>query len=331
MSQPLKQGPPPIPNYSDSEVDNANTLAVIALAIVLLCGIVVALLLLQSSEGGANASGDIAANSSGDGGQSDNATKGIGETNEDSGGDLEGSQTIENHADEEAPQDDANAEVASDSVEDAQANSDEQFLSPQNERQGAQSKRRVRNTLNPFGSTLPPKKPSQKVAPAEAGKSADFFGVEAEGKSFVYVVDKSSSMMMGKFDAAREELIQSIDSLRPNQKFFVIFFDSSYHTQPTKGLVQATFRNKKMVKEWMMRADPSAATEPYPAIEYAVELHPDAIYVLSDGEFDSSVVHQVSKINGEFIIPIHTIAFTSNAQTLKELADENKGTYRYVP
>jgi hypothetical protein len=40
---------------------------------------------------------------------------------------------------------------------------------------------------------------------------------------------------------------------------------------------------------------------------------------------------QVKAINNHFTIPIHTIAFTTNAQTLKDLADQNKGTYRFVP
>lgn len=195
------------------------------------------------------------------------------------------------------------------------------------------SKRKVRNTFNPFGSIAPPMKPTVRGEPTsgEVGKSAEFFGVAAEGKSFVYVVDKSSSMFIDKFDAARAELIESIDGLKPNQSFFVIFFDTSYYAQETDGMVRATPRNKRKVKDWAMMAVSSGGTEPYAAIEQAVELRPDAIFVLSDGEFDPYVVEKVRLINRQFTIPIHTIAFTTNSQTLKTISDQNRGTYRFVP
>ena len=173
--------------------------------------------------------------------------------------------------------------------------------------------------------------PGKKSKSGVAGQGADFFGITAEGSNFVYVIDKSSSMIGGKFIAAQAELIQSIDKLTSSQKVFVIFFDANFHLQPTKSLVSARNKNISKIKEWIYKAYPGGSTKPFPAVQHALSMNPDAVFVLSDGEFAPGVVDMIRQANRDFTIPIHTIAFRTNAKTLRDIAAQNRGTYRYVP
>lgn len=161
--------------------------------------------------------------------------------------------------------------------------------------------------------------------------NAEFFGVEAKGRKFVYVVDVSSSMMGDKFESARHELIESIGRLGDGQSFFIAFFNDTSHYQPSKGFVPARSRRKKReISNWIMRAFPSGGTSPFEAIAFAIKLRPDAIYVLSDGEFDPSVNSKISLMNATPKTLIHTISFGTDAFTLRDLASCNGGTYRHV-
>ena len=54
---------------------------------------------------------------------------------------------------------------------------------------------------------------------------AEFFGVKAGGRKFVFIVDSSLSMKNGKFEAACYELEQAVRRLSEDQLFYVMFFD----------------------------------------------------------------------------------------------------------
>ena len=164
-----------------------------------------------------------------------------------------------------------------------------------------------------------------------AKTDAEFFGISAEGNQFAYVVDVSSSMAGAKFEKARQELLESIDRLEDHQEFFIVFFNNASHPQPKDGLIRATDKNKALVKKWVMQQVPTGGTDPLESILRAMEKGPEAIFVLSDGEFDFSVVTTVGTLNTQFSVPIHTIGFMEDAHTLKQLANENRGTYRHVP
>jgi hypothetical protein len=165
----------------------------------------------------------------------------------------------------------------------------------------------------------------------EVGREADFFGVAAGGRRFVYVVDKSSSMSGERFEMAREELLRSLNKLKPNQSFFVIFYDDVAYPQPSKKLAPARISNVRRMSSWVKNAVSQGGTAPMDAIERAINFEPDAIFILSDGEFDQSVVTQTTRLNEDSPVRIHTIGFQNNAETLRAIAEQNNGTYRFVP
>ncbi len=162
---------------------------------------------------------------------------------------------------------------------------------------------------------------------------ATFFGLQARGGKFVYVVDRSASMANGRLDAARNELFHSIESLTSRMSFFIIFYDVDYLKMEAEGLVKASRHNREIYFEWARTVPAAGSTDPTKAIQFALRLKPDAIWLLSDGEFENdSVVDQIRATNQISRIPIHTIAFADNSgeDSLRLIARQNRGNYRFV-
>jgi hypothetical protein len=163
----------------------------------------------------------------------------------------------------------------------------------------------------------------------------------------VFVVDSSMSMRAGKFEVACQELYDSVSRLSEEQMFYVIFFDwdacrmfDPEHPEPR--MVRATPGNIQRLQTWMSSVELEFRTNPFDAMEFAMGLMPDAIYVLTDGEFTDrgrtvSWLKNVNLVEDEVdgirpIVTIHTIGFYAEDNgTLKNMADTYGGTYRFVP
>ncbi len=208
-----------------------------------------------------------------------------------------------------------------------------------------------------FGSLAPAAKPGLPSAAASAvamkssglsSANASFFGAAASGNCFCYVIDGSGSMRGGPWDAAKIELWKSLLSLKPKQRFYIIFFNRELSAIPMPGerepaprALYATRENLEHARRWMdtLRIGPGAP--PIDALEMAIDKEPDAIYLLSDGVTKVDVPkflrdeNRISDlINGEQVrVPIHTIAFYSldGEALMRKVAAENRGQFIYVP
>jgi hypothetical protein len=186
--------------------------------------------------------------------------------------------------------------------------------------------------------------------------AAEFFGVKAGGRKFVFLVDSSLSMKGGKFEAALQELSYAIRKLSQDQFFYVIFFDWNAERmlfpvdprnprvlskQPEPRAVRATPENIRNLEAWMSTVELELKTDPYEAMQFAVEMLPDAIYLLTDGMFRGKTEsylaeHNVieSELDGRKPkIVIHTIGFWSDQgqELLQRISSNYGGTYRFVP
>lgn len=136
------------------------------------------------------------------------------------------------------------------------------------------------------------------------GKSAKFFGMRAMGNKFVYVLDRSGSMAyessdvkdykVSRFDVARIELMNSVESLRPHQEFYVVLFSTSMEQMFDRRAlvpqaVKATPENKARLKEWLWNDRANGGTDPRSSLKLAFKMNPDAIFMLSDGEFRDEI------------------------------------------
>jgi hypothetical protein len=173
--------------------------------------------------------------------------------------------------------------------------------------------------------------------PGIKGTGITFFGTQAAGNSFVYIVDKSGSMEGGRFRRALSELVRSVGKLKGDQQVFVIFFsDDTYpmfSPKVSKSMIAASPNNKRRINRWARYQEPGGGTNPAGSLQMALKLHPDAIFLLTDGElYDADYVVEMLRVLNKDKVSIHTIAFESDAGTgtLETIAEENRGSYRFV-
>jgi len=162
---------------------------------------------------------------------------------------------------------------------------------------------------------------------------ASFFGLQAAGGKFVFVVDYSGSMKKdARLDAAKAELVRAIRALDRKMTFYIIFFDHMHKPMPAASLTRATEVNKRRYLGWVSAIRAGGGTDPTAAMTQALSLKPHAIWLLSDGNFDPAIAKAIGRLNPGRKVQIHTIAFFSRAgePVLREIADQNRGRFRFV-
>ncbi|EMI56103.1 vWA domain-containing protein [Rhodopirellula sallentina] len=183
---------------------------------------------------------------------------------------------------------------------------------------------------------------------SDSQKKMQFCGVEGGGNHFVYLVDSSKSMG-DAFISARRALLESIDMLGAEQRFYVIFYDTKCDymritraDQDEPRSVYATTENKQRLKSWAMRIEMDRGKAPYEPLTYALnDLKPDVIFLLSDGEFPARIEellqeeNRVTNLFGESnpVSIIHTISYYSREgeNRMRSIAENHFGQYRHVP
>ncbi len=181
-----------------------------------------------------------------------------------------------------------------------------------------------------------------------------FFGVKGKGSRFVFIIDCSGSMDEYKrWRRAVRELKSSINNLVEPQQFLVLLYNSytvAMNNQDAR-LVTANRENQSNTIEWINKQKPFGSTYVAPSLKAAFELRPDAIFLLSDGEFDDLAIVQavlqhhngsqdlsqrsqvsITESPSGRIIPVHTISLggKSGAWTMRNIAEQNQGTYTVI-
>lgn len=166
--------------------------------------------------------------------------------------------------------------------------------------------------------------------------SASFFGVEARGNRFAYIVDVSGSMdREGRLGGMQAELGNSISGMPDHVGFFVVFFaDTAFPLGDRRKWTDADGAGKRWARESIARLTPLGATNPLPAFEmvYDIRPRPDAVYFMTDGEFDESIADIIIRRTMERPLPIHCITFMSREgeAVMRRIARETGGTYTHI-
>jgi hypothetical protein len=181
--------------------------------------------------------------------------------------------------------------------------------------------------------------------------ASQFFGLSGGGNHFVYLVDNSGSMdqiARDGFDVARRELLRAVDQLTAEQRFYVIFFGEQTlrmrlddPTSSPSRSVYATEANKAALRRWAMTIEMQPGKWPEEALQFAFELRPDSIFLLTDGQMSQRVMPLIREGNiVETLLDgpkprsrIHTLGFHNREgeAQLQAIAKENGGSYRFVP
>ena len=160
-----------------------------------------------------------------------------------------------------------------------------------------------------------------------------------------YVCDASGSMLQ-MFDSLRVELRKSIDPLKPEQSFNVIFFqEQGYQTADKTALMPATADNKRRVYDFLDKMYVKGETNPIPGLDLAFKQAPEVIFLLTDGDFNGPGNDAVVKFCVERAkagkVKMNTIAFISSdvkdkpeelefVKALQAIAKDTGGKFRVV-
>ncbi|MBM4099975.1 MAG: hypothetical protein FJ260_08495 [Planctomycetes bacterium] len=192
------------------------------------------------------------------------------------------------------------------------------------------------------------------------GGSPGFMGIKTDARSVVYILDFSASMRDQddrRDEVLKRELTASIAGLPKDARFQVVLFGVGHRngtqinqpadkssmfcyatTMPPGTMLPADARHRGAAAAWVQsrEPDPEGASEPWGAMKLALELQPEAIFLLTDGEFPPGepdrLSAEVAANNTPQGVQINTIAFAveSDIPSLQALAANNKGTYRRV-
>ncbi|HVU89472.1 MAG TPA: hypothetical protein VHD36_19240 [Pirellulales bacterium] len=177
------------------------------------------------------------------------------------------------------------------------------------------------------------------------------FGVAEEARSFVYVFDHSDSMIStlsytseGKtvfsitpLEAAKAELLRSLDDLGANQGFQIVFYNHGFNVfedqGPSTHLLRGTPENKKRAASFVMSTYGEGSTNHMPALEAALYFRPEAIFLLTDGEAkddpsqaDLAFIRNMNRGRTKINV-IHFSLVPRIGGTLAQLAEENRGRH----
>lgn len=171
------------------------------------------------------------------------------------------------------------------------------------------------------------------------------FGIEGEGTRFLYVFDRSESMLGyggAPLKRAKAELLESLKSLGPVHQFQIVFYNDS--PLPFGGLAAGgprLFKGDDQSKKAAMRfvRDVSAVggTQHVDALRMALGLAPDVLFFLTDADSSPSAKEIDSLQNSAARIgaTVHGIQFGSGPSRdgggwIRHLAEGTNGKYRYI-
>lgn len=170
------------------------------------------------------------------------------------------------------------------------------------------------------------------------GGSAKFFGVEARGQRFAYIVDISGSMQGPKMATLKRELASSIDALPEGTQFVVCTFSSDASIVGGKERwTEASPKNKSEAIKLISRLETFGGTEPLPGFGLVlgrIKPRPDAVYFMTDGVFDPEDAERIiSLCRTGAKVPVHGISFVSREGegVVRKIARDTGGTYTHVP
>jgi hypothetical protein len=167
-----------------------------------------------------------------------------------------------------------------------------------------------------------------------------FGSASAEGRSFVFVIDRSASMGgggLGAIGAAAKELAARLDALSADQTFQVVAYNQSIARFSESGLVPADAENQKSLTRFVAEIAAYGQTEHSRGLLAALRYKPEVVFLLTDGGDPVLDNLQLRTIREQAAgrTRIHVLHFgrgpaPEGDHFLKRLGAENRGSYAYI-
>ena len=164
----------------------------------------------------------------------------------------------------------------------------------------------------------------------------NIYGVRGDGNSFAYVFDRSESMYGRQLESAKAELIASLGHLERLQQFGIIFYNHEVSVFNPGRTSFASDANKVRAERFIQGITATGATNHYPALQQAVRLSPDVIFLLTDGErHNDPTREELAWIRNNNSSQINVIQFVQGNisprnNALIQLARENGGQHKFI-
>ena len=164
---------------------------------------------------------------------------------------------------------------------------------------------------------------------------ATFMGVQAQGRRFCIIADRSGSMFGTKFERLKKEILATLDDMRSHTRVQMVLFNTRALAYPKSEWLHPRDERDEM-EVWLNGLVADGDTYPTPAFVEAFSLEPlpDAIFFMTDGQFDPRVVKQILRLNttAQRVVPVHTITFVDRSAELmmRKIAEDSGGKYRHV-
>lgn len=181
--------------------------------------------------------------------------------------------------------------------------------------------------LRPPGQSDDPYAPQVDWTSVPPWRQTSFFDVRAQGKTFIFVVDCSGSMAdRERLLRAKRELRRCVGEMRFPQRFHVIFYNDETLPMPGGLLSSADSDARDQLARWLNLIDADGETDPRGAMAQALNLKPDAVFLLSDGLFPQGAVETIVRKNVAKI-PVHCIDMSGGSKDLRQIARSSGGQY----
>ena len=120
--------------------------------------------------------------------------------------------------------------------------------------------------------------------------------------------------------------IRSVAAMQPPQRFQVIFYNDRATPMPGDLPKTADYSSRTTLARFLNRIDADGGTDPRDALNLALAMRPDAVFLLSDGAFPDGTAAAVAALN-RHKTPIHCVdlAGGTGGDDLKTIARESGG------
>jgi len=173
------------------------------------------------------------------------------------------------------------------------------------------------------------------------GAAVSFFGTKVEARRILFILDNSGGMRHGgKFEALLSELRKSVDALKAQQEFYVIFYSDTvyplYYPESAQRFVAATDENREQLGRWLDSVEFCTGNAIDEALAATAVIRPDVVFLLTDGNLFTTEKKKAMLLDrGERPYPIHTfgLGVSKNSKVaagLLEVAEVNGGTFRAI-
>ena len=173
-------------------------------------------------------------------------------------------------------------------------------------------------------------------APVVVPKTPNFCGIDLQGvPSVVYVLDRGRSTEE-LFDTLKEATYRSLESLKPGQKFQIVFWDNADPpaAYPKEGLADVSPQEIAAAQAAFSDLVAGGRAKADGAVRRAAKSDPAAIVLVTGKayEADDALAKAVQQAVKGRPTKVHTVALRSDDGNtiLKKIADQTQGQYRVV-